>query len=38
MHDKGVTRAFYINQLGFNHAGNADFDGCLMLGKENSFL
>ena len=34
MRDKGVTRAFYLTQLGFNVFGNADFDGYLMMEKD----
>lgn len=35
MRDKSVTRDFYIIQLGFKEFGNADYDGYLMLGKDN---
>jgi len=35
MRDKNVTREFYSNQLGFNQFGSADFDGYLMMEKEN---
>lgn len=35
MRDKTVTREFYSNQLGFKPFGSADFDGYLMLEKEN---
>ena len=35
MRDKSVTRDFYINQLGFQEFGSADFDGYLMLQKDN---
>ncbi len=34
MRDKNVTREFYINKLGFKEFGNADFDGYLMLEKD----
>jgi catechol 2,3-dioxygenase-like lactoylglutathione lyase family enzyme len=34
MRDKNITRAFYLNQLGFKEFGNADFDGYLMLEKD----
>jgi hypothetical protein len=33
MRDKGVTRDFYVNQLGFVEIG--DYDGYLMVKKEN---
>lgn len=35
MRDKAVTRDFYINQLGFEEFGSADFDGYLMVQKDN---
>ncbi|WP_282081441.1 bleomycin resistance protein [Aquimarina algiphila] len=34
MRDKKVTRKFYLNRLGFNEYGNADFDGYLMMKKD----
>ena len=34
MRDKNVTRAFYINMLGFKVFGNADYDGYLMVEKD----
>lgn len=34
MRDKNVTRGFYINKLGFKQFGNADFDGYLMMEKD----
>ena len=34
MRDKNVTREFYINKLGFNEFGSADFDGYLMVEKD----
>ena len=34
MRDKRVTREFYANKLGFNVFGSADFDGYLMMGKD----
>ncbi|MBP1841723.1 bleomycin resistance protein [Formosa algae] len=34
MRDKKVTREFYSNRLGFNEFGNADFDGYLMMEKD----
>jgi hypothetical protein len=35
MRDKSVTKAFYINQLGFHQYGTVDYDGYLMLEKDN---
>jgi hypothetical protein len=35
MRNKAITRDFYINQLGFQELGSADFDGYLMVQKEN---
>ncbi len=34
MRDKAVTRDYYINQLGFQPYGSADYDGDLMLEKD----
>ncbi len=34
MRDKGVTRAYYINKLGFKELGNVDYDGYLMIEKD----
>jgi catechol 2,3-dioxygenase-like lactoylglutathione lyase family enzyme len=34
MRNKAITKAFYINQLGFRVFGNADFDDYLMLQKD----
>ena len=34
MRNKNVTRKFYINKLGFKEFGSADFDGYLMLEKD----
>ena len=34
MRDKNVTRAFYANKLGFNEYGSADYDGYLMMEKD----
>ena len=34
MRDKNVTKKFYINKLGFKEVGSADFDGYLMLEKD----
>lgn len=34
MRDKNVTREYYINKLGFKEFGGADFDGYLMMEKD----
>jgi hypothetical protein len=34
MRSKSITRNFYMEQLGFEEIGSADFDGYLMLKKE----
>jgi hypothetical protein len=34
MRNKAVTQAFYLNQLGFEEFGSADFDGYLMVQKD----
>ncbi|WP_262248087.1 bleomycin resistance protein [Parapedobacter soli] len=34
MRDKAATRNFYINKLGFREFGSADFEGYLMVEKE----
>ncbi|NHF60111.1 VOC family protein [Flavobacteriaceae bacterium TP-CH-4] len=34
MRDKNVTREFYINTLGFKEFGSADFEGYLMIEKD----
>ena len=34
MRNKAITRNFYINQLGFQELGSADFDGYLMVQKD----
>ena len=34
MRNKTITKTYYINQLGFEPAGSADFDGYLMLKKD----
>ncbi|AEA43509.1 bleomycin resistance protein [Fluviicola taffensis] len=34
MRDKHATRQFYLNALGFHLFGHADFDGYLMVEKE----
>lgn len=35
MRDKKTTRDFYISKLGFKDIGSADFDGYLMVQKDN---
>jgi len=35
MRDKAITRDFYINKLDFLEFGSTDFDGYLMLKKDN---
>ena len=35
MRDKAVTKNYYINQLGFQAVGTLDYDGYLMLQKDN---
>ena len=35
MRDKTVTKDFYINKLGFQVFGNAEYDNYLMLKKDN---
>jgi hypothetical protein len=34
MRNKAISKSFYINQLGFKDIGDADFDGYLMLQKD----
>lgn len=34
MRNKAITRDFYINQLGFQEFGSADFEGYLMVQKD----
>jgi hypothetical protein len=34
MRDKGNTRDFYLNKLGFQEFGSADYDGYLMVQKD----
>ncbi|HEX7366637.1 MAG TPA: VOC family protein [Pelobium sp.] len=34
MRDKTITRDFYISQLGFKDIGNVDFEGYLLLQKD----
>jgi len=35
MRDKAATRDFYLNKPGFQEFGNADYDGYLMVQKDN---
>ena len=35
MRSKDATRDFYINKLGFREYGNADYDGYLMVQRDN---
>ena len=35
MRDKAITREYYIQQLGFQEFGSADFEGYLMVEKDN---
>lgn len=35
MRNKAVTREYYIDQLGFQEYGNADYHGYLMVQKDN---
>jgi len=35
MHNKLVTRDLYLNDLGFKEFGSADYDGYLMVKKDN---
>jgi hypothetical protein len=35
MRNKAVTKEFYINKLGFQEFGSADYDGYLMVQKDN---
>ena len=35
MRNKDITREFYVNKLGFQQVGTADFEGYLMVGKDN---
>jgi len=34
MRDKAITKDFYLNKLDFEEFGNADFDGYLMVEKD----
>jgi catechol 2,3-dioxygenase-like lactoylglutathione lyase family enzyme len=35
MRNKAVTKVFYIDKLGFKNLGTSDYDGYLMLEKDN---
>lgn len=35
MRDKATTKDYYLNNLGFHEFGSADFDGYLMVEKDN---
>lgn len=35
MRDKAATKDYYLNNLGFHEFGSADFDGYLMVEKDN---
>ena len=35
MRNKAITKDFYLNKLGFEEFGNADFEGYLMVQKDN---
>jgi hypothetical protein len=35
MRNKAITKAYYLNQLGFEDIGMADFDGYLIIKKDN---
>ncbi len=35
MRDKDCTRSFYVDKLGFQQFGSADYDGYLMVEKDN---
>jgi len=35
MRDKAITRDFYLNKLGFRKSGHVDYDGYLMVQKDN---
>ncbi|MGS2739855.1 bleomycin resistance protein [Sinomicrobium sp. M5D2P17] len=35
MRNKAITRDFYLNKLGFSEFGDADFDGYLMVQRDN---
>ena len=35
MRNKAITRDFYLNKMGFQEFGSADYDGYLMVQKDN---
>ena len=35
MRDKAITKNFYLTQLGFKDIGMADFEGYLLIQKDN---
>ena len=35
MRNKAATKDYYINKLGFRNVGNSDYDGYLMVEKDN---
>ncbi|HEV7348770.1 VOC family protein [Telluribacter sp.] len=35
MRDKSATKEFYLNKLGFRSVGATDYDGYLIIGKDN---
>lgn len=35
MRNKAVTKAYYLNKLGFKNLGNVDYEGYLMIEKDN---
>ena len=35
MRNKAITKDYYVNQLGFKNIGAADYDGYLMVQKDN---
>ena len=35
MRNKTATKDYYINKLGFRNVGNSDYDGYLMVEKDN---
>jgi catechol 2,3-dioxygenase-like lactoylglutathione lyase family enzyme len=35
MRNKAATKDFYVNKLGFRNVGNSDYDGYLMVEKDN---
>ncbi len=35
MRNKAATKYFYVNKLGFTNVGNSDYDGYLMIERDN---